>query len=128
MLYVSSDISNYLKFRSQIEGDFIDLSKIPSSELANECDSIVDHHSKCSVFLGYLESGWMLEPSHQTRIRKLIRKFDVYLVSYFPESLPFSWKNEIDVFYTVNQYGNSNSVNNGSSLQDESNSKHNNSC
>lgn len=101
----------------------IDLSKVPSVDLANECDSITNHHGNCSVFLGYLEPGWMIEPAHQTRIRKLIRKFDVGIVLHYPESLPYSWKNEIDTFYTtvpLNQNGNSNSIHDGSSLQDQS--------
>jgi hypothetical protein len=64
----------------------------------------------------------MLELTHQTRIRKLFRKFPVALVSNFVESIPFSWKNEIDTFYThlpVNKNGNTDSLNNGSSVQDE---------
>jgi len=94
----------------------IDLSKVPSENLANECDSITNHHTDCSVFMGYLEPGWMIEPTHQTRIRKLIRKFDVGLVCYFPESLPFSWKTDIHTFYTVNPNGGSDSINNGGSV------------
>ena len=112
-------------FRDQFQRDhltLINLSKVPSADLANECDSITNHHTDCAVFLGYLEPGWMIEPSHQTRIRKLIRKFPVGIVLHFPESLPYSWKNEIDTFYiddTVNQNGNSNSIDNGSPLQDK---------
>lgn len=120
MLWVS-DIRGYAKLRDEFKAkeSFIDLSRIPSTQLVNECESVVDHHSKAAVFLGYLEPGWMLEPSHQTRIRKLIRKFDVAFVCAFTESIPHSWKNEIDTFYTqapVNQNGNSNSVNDGSPI------------
>ena len=71
------------------------------------------------VFLGYLEPGWMLDPKHDARIRRFIRKFDVYMVSMFPESLSFSWKNEIHTFYTdrpLNQNGNSSSLNDGGSV------------
>ena len=126
MLYVCSSLKKYYEFSElfhKTHDKIINLSKLPSSELANECDSIVSHHKECSVFLGYLESGWMIEPSHQTRIRKLIRKFDVAMVCYYPESIPFSWKNEIHTFYTdqaLNRNGNSNSLNNGGSIQDQS--------
>jgi hypothetical protein len=79
---------------------FIDLSTRPSDTLADEADSIVDHHSNCAVFLGYIEPGWMLDPTHQTRMRRLIRKFPVALVCEFVESLPHSWKTDIHTFYT----------------------------
>jgi len=127
MLWLCSAVTKYAKFREQFQEAHpttIDLSKIPSASLADECDSVTNHHTKCAVFLGYLEPGWMIEPSHQTRIRRLIRKFDVGLVSHFPESIPHSWKNEIDIFYTdrpLNQNGNSSSVHDGSSIQDQSN-------
>lgn len=123
MLYVCSSIKKYHEFRDSFTKTH-DLSKVPSTQLANECEAIVSHHFKGSVFLGYLEAGWMLSLPDQTRMRKLIRKFDVYMVCYFPESIPYSWKNEINTFYTercLNQNGNSNSINDGSSLQDESN-------
>lgn len=101
MLWVCSNIQKYTEFRELFKKDpFIDLSRIPSAQLVNECESITDHHAKAVVFLGYIEPGWMLEPTHQTRIRKLIRKFDVGFVCAFPESIPHSWKNEIDTFYT----------------------------
>ncbi len=78
----------------------IDLSRTPSTELADTADALLQHHAPCSVFLGYLEPGWMLETKHQIRLRKLIRTFDVHLICFFLESLPFSWKNEIDTIYT----------------------------
>lgn len=127
MLYVCSNLKKYSDFKKSFlenHDTVIDLSRVPSTQLVNECDSITDHHGNCSVFLGYLEPGWMLEAAHQTRIRKLIRKFDVGMVTFFPESIPFSWKNEIHTYYpnsTVNQNGNSNSIDNGCSIQDQSN-------
>lgn len=127
MLFVSSNIQKYHEFRELFRKthdgiQFLDLSRISSSRLVDEINSIVDHHVSCCIFLGYLEPGWMLESTHQTRIRKLFRKFPVAFVSNFVESIPFSWKNEIDTFYTdspVNTNGNTNSLNNGSSLQDQ---------
>ena len=77
----------------------IDMSKIPTESLADECDSIVQHHKACSLFFGYLEPGWMLDPKHEARIRQAIRKFDVYMVCFHLESVPFSWKNEIHTVY-----------------------------
>jgi len=127
MLFVSSNIQKYNEFREIFRKNndgiqFLDLSKIQLSHLADEVYSIVSHHINCCVFLGYLEPGWMLELTHQTRIRKLFRKFSVAFISNFVESIPFSWKNEIDTFYTdisVNKNGNTNSLNNGSSVQNE---------
>ena len=123
MLCVCSNLEAYKIFRetfqSQNNTQFLDLSKVPSSQLADECESILNHHKCCCVFLGYLEPGWMLESTHQNRIRKLFRKFPVAVVTNFTDSLPFSWKNEIDTFYTarnLNKDGCTNSVNNGSSL------------
>jgi hypothetical protein len=105
MLWVNSNLLSYQTFRDQFREshntvEFIDLSRVPSSNLVLEAESILQHHTKCCVFLGYLEPGWMLEPSHQTRIRKLFRKFSVGFVTQFVESIPFSWKNEIHTFYT----------------------------
>lgn len=123
MLFVCSSIDSYKffveDFRKMFDAQFLDLSKVPSFQLADEAESILNHHKSCCVFLGYLEPGWMLEPTHQTRIRKLFRKFPVAVVTHFTDSLPFSWKNEIDTFYTekhLNKNGSANSINDGSPL------------
>jgi hypothetical protein len=125
MLFITTNLSNFKEFRDNFKKThenltFLDLSKLPSKQLAEEGNSIVSHHKNACVFLGYLEPGWMLEPVHQTQLRKLFRKFPVAMLTHFVESLPFSWKNEINTIYigsSVN--GNSNSLNNGSSLQDQ---------
>jgi hypothetical protein len=83
----------------------IDLSTLSSELLADECDRIIDHHTNKTIFLGYLEPGWMLDPKHEARIRRMIRKFDVHMVCMFPESLSFSWKNEINTLYTERPNG-----------------------
>lgn len=127
MLYVCTDITKFQEFhelfRKTHEGiHFIDLSKVSPMLLADECDSIVNHHKECVVFLGYLEPGWMLELSHQTRIRKLFRKFPVGLILEFPESLPYSWKNEIDIVYTfksLTKNGEANPINYGCPVHDK---------
>jgi hypothetical protein len=122
MLYISNDLSKFHDFCEEFQkthenNEFIDLSKTSLTDLADQCESVVNHHKKCIVFLGYLEPGWMLDASSQTRIRKLIRKFPVAMVCYFLESLPFSWKNEIDILYLNNlKHGSTSVVDNGSSL------------
>ena len=118
MLYVCSSIQHYSKFKNTFSKT-LDLSRVPLDKLADECIAVLNHHTACSVFLGYLEPGWMISSADKTRIRKLIRKVDVALVCHFPESLPYSWKTEIHTFYTVNPNGNANSVDNGGSVQDQ---------
>jgi hypothetical protein len=128
MLYVCTDITKFQSFLEIFQKRnesmrFVDLSKITSDLLATESDAIVQHHKDCCIFLGYLEPGWMLEPTHQTRLRKLFRKFPVGLVTNYTESLPYSWKNEIDIIYTykdLKNHGESNSVHDGSSVYNES--------
>ena len=129
MLYISCNLKQYSQFKEHFKSEHsdlqcLDLSRVPSWKLVDECESILIHHVKCCIFLGYLEPGFMLEPTHQTRIRRLFRKFPVAMVTNFVESLPFSWKNEIHTFYTevpLNKNGKANSVNNGSSIQEQSN-------
>jgi hypothetical protein len=122
MLWVCDDIKKFNEFREIFQKTheslhFLDLSKISSSELSNEGEAIVSHHTSCIIFLGHLEPGWMLESSHQTRLRKLIRKFPVAMVTKYVDSIPFSWKNEIDKFYTSKvANGSTNTFNNGSAL------------
>jgi hypothetical protein len=125
MLFITTNINKFKDFRDNFKKShenltYLDLSKLPSKQLAEETQSIVDHHKTACIFLGYLEPGWMLEPVHQTQLRKLFRKFPVAMITHFVESLPFSWKNEIDTIYIcppVN--GTSNLINNGCSLQDK---------
>ena len=124
MLWVSTDILKLAlfreKFQSSFSSTFLDLSKVPSCDLAAESSSIVDHHSDCCVFLGYLEPGFMLDNPSQTILRKLFRKFPVAIVCNYIESLPFSWKNEIEFLFTPQlPNGPSYSIDDGSSLQYE---------
>ena len=125
MLFVYFFLKDFTEIRKHID---IDLSTLSSELLADECDRIIDHHSDKKIFLGYLEPGWMLDPKHDARIRRLIRKFDVYLVSLFPESLSFSWKNEIKLVYLdCKKDGCSKAVHDGESLQSECKTEHSNS-
>lgn len=124
MLYVCTVINRFSDFKTLFQEEnsnitFLDLSKVKSIDLAEECKSIVSHHNMCAVFLGYLEPGWMLEPAHQTIIRSLIRKFPTGMVCNFIESISHSWKNEIEIVYTedsLNKNGNSSTLNNGCSV------------
>jgi hypothetical protein len=105
MLVVCTDIKQFHTFAEKFKQMYeskkvLDLSKVACSNLAAESLSIVNHHSDVVVFLGYLEPGWMLEVAHQVQLRKLIRKFPVGMVSKFVDSIPFSWKNEIDTLYS----------------------------
>lgn len=128
MIYLCDDVTKYKDFFTLFQSlhkdfELIDLSKLPSSSLATEATSIVEHHKSCCVFLGYVEPGWMLDGSSQVQLRKLFRKFPVGIVTQFSESLPFSWKNEIDTLYTfqsAHTNGESHSVDNGCSIQDKS--------
>jgi hypothetical protein len=97
----------------------IDLSKCSSADLADECENIIQHHKTCILFLGFLDVGWMLDPKHEARIRRVIRKFETHLVSIHLESIPRSWKNEIEIVYFKNEKdGCSQIINDGSALLD----------
>jgi hypothetical protein len=105
MLFVSTNLKSFDEFRQNFfdvnaTKTCLDLSKVSSSQLASEATSIVNHQTLCAVFLGYLEPGFMLDGPSQTIMRKLFRKFDVAMVCGFVESLPHSWKNEINTLYT----------------------------
>lgn len=77
----------------------IDISHVPSSEIITQCEAIYQHHNDTSIFLGFVEPGWMLSPAAQTRMRPIFRKFKVGFICIHPESIPFSWKNEIDTVF-----------------------------
>jgi hypothetical protein len=124
MLWVSTEILDFGKFREAFKesyptSEFVDLSRVPSFELMENCESILKHHKSPCVFLGFVEPGWMLDPAHQTRIRSLIRTRPVAFVCHHSESIPFSWKNEIEFLYVSKpnqENGDPQSVYNGSAL------------
>jgi len=63
----------------------------------------------------------MLDPKYEARIRNTIRKFDVYMITFHLDSVPHSWKNEIDTLYVERvENGGSEIVNNGCTIQPES--------
>lgn len=105
MLFICSNIAKFNEFKKTFQithqtKKWVDLSRVPTNEIAEQCDAILVHHMNSAIFLGYLEPGWMLEPIHQTWLRDLFRKFPVGFVCEFKESIPFSWKNGIDTLYT----------------------------
>ena len=128
MLFASTNLSTFNEFKEMFKDlyndkTFLDLSKVPLDELANESMAIVNHHSNCAIFLGHLEPGFMLDSISQVILRKLIRKFPTGIICKFTESLPFSWKNEIDTLYIqkpLNSNGSTSFINDGSSLQNKS--------
>lgn len=106
--------------------NFIDLSKVSSEELVKQSKTIIGHYSSCTIFLGFLEPGFMLDSYNQVLLRPLFRKFTVGIVCIFPESLPFSWKNEIEYFYYNKSLNiddrTTKIIDDGGSVQHESNS------
>lgn len=128
MIYLCDSIQQYKWFAEHFRSlyknfECIDLSKIHSNSLAKEAMLVTEHHKQCCVFLGHIEPGWMLDAASQVQLRELFRKFPVGLVTEFSESIPFSWKNEIDTIYTfksLQKNGESVSIDNGSSVQDKS--------
>jgi hypothetical protein len=95
MLYVYT----YFKDFNELRENSIDLSTVSSCDLAERCEVLLQHSNDKNVFLGYLEPGWMLDSKHEARIREIIRKFHTTIVCFHLKSLPFSWKNEIDIVY-----------------------------
>jgi hypothetical protein len=96
MLEVCSNLDKIHEFGKRFS---IHISQVPSSELIEHCEAIIQHHADTSVFLGFLEPGWMLSAEAQTRMRALFRKFRVGFVCVHTESIPFSWKNEIETLF-----------------------------
>ncbi len=93
----------------------IDLSTIALNDLAQMVDDITQHQKDVGIWFGYLD-GWMLHPKEEVILRKALRKFDCYVVSFFPLSFPQSWKNEIKAIYTERPHGDPDSNNNGSAV------------
>jgi len=130
MLWVLTNLDKISEFRELFKTShethrFLDLSKVPTSDLAAESESVVSHHTNCSIFLGYLEPGWMLTFPDQTKMRKLFRKFPVAIISFFPESLPYSWKTDVETIYTDKPNGLTNAIDDGSVVHDKPKDGHN---
>lgn len=81
----------------------LDWSDSTPAELVTQSETAVQHHDKMAVFLGYLD-GWMLSGTDEIRIRPLLRKFSVAVVTRYPMALPLAWKNETEILYTDLQH------------------------
>ena len=97
MLWIYTSVSNALAdFRSQHPGlDILDWSDSTPAELVAQAETVLQHHTKIGVYLGYLD-GWMLSVTEEIRLRPLIRKFPVCTVSRWPCAFSLSWKNELE--------------------------------
>ena len=91
-------------FKQERPPEALDLSSTPLNELVDAATAIFNHHKTGTVWFGYLD-GWMLHPHEEVLLRKVIRKFDCFLISAFPLSLSQSWKNEISTIYTAGVNG-----------------------
>jgi len=96
MLEVSTNLEKIDEFAKRFA---INISQVSSSEIITQCEAIFQHHSDTSIFLGFLEPGWMLSAEDQTRMRVIFRKFKVGFLCVHKESIPFSWKNGIETLY-----------------------------
>jgi hypothetical protein len=92
------------------------LSVIPLDELADHAADILAHQRNARLWFGYLE-GWMVTPQEEVRLRKVLRAFPCALICAFPCALSQAWKNEIDTIYTTEPHGDSDTDNNGGSVQ-----------
>lgn len=94
-------------------------------ELITQAETVLAHHSECAVFLGYLE-GWMLSIPQEIRLRPLLRKFPVCMISRWPMSLPLAWKNELELLHVnpSQHYGVAPPHNDGGSREDSVHDEH----
>lgn len=88
--------------------DFIDLSNVPTNKLADKMDTIYDHYTSGNIYIGFLEPILMLTPQEEVRMRKVFRKFEVFVIVGNPFILPFSWKNGIRKLVMSSLYQNVN--------------------
>jgi hypothetical protein len=103
--------------------DTLNWSDCTIAEIVAQSETVVEHHSNVSVFLGYLD-GWMLSLTDEIRLRPIIRKFAVCLVSRYPVSLSLAWKNECALLYIQTLNGLPNSDHNGSTCKDTVHAEH----
>jgi len=85
-------------YRTPRPPETIDMSGEPLETLGDAACSIFSHHKTAVIWLGYLE-GWMLTPTEEVRLRKVIRKFECHVISCQPLSFSQAWKNEMSDVY-----------------------------
>lgn len=105
MLHVYTEITHAkMHFGSSVPDRLIlDWGDSTPAELATLAETAVQHHETAAVYFGYLDP-WMLSPTEEIRIRPLLRKFPVALVTRHPLALPLAWKNELAAVYIGNPY------------------------
>ena len=60
-----------------------DMSGIQLDEIADTLTAIRSHQKTAKIWLGYLD-GWMLTPTEEVILRKVIRSFECIVVSKNP--------------------------------------------
>lgn len=102
IVYASLDLPKAVQMIRETEKDFIDLSKLPSDQLADQVETIRTHQTEPkTVFLGYVDPLYMLSPYHETILRRGIAECRIILVCSDPTALSFCWKNGIAELHCV---------------------------
>ena len=101
----------------------LDLSLTPLDELTDTALAFADHQTSGTVWFGYLE-GWMLTPRDEALLRRVLRKFDCFLVTCEPLSLSHAWQNEIRTIYTAPPNGPSDTHHDGRAVHTGSSTEH----
>ncbi len=104
-------------YKAEKPTNALDLSGLTLDELVSAALDFHDHQRTGSIWLGYLE-GWMLTAHEEVLLRKVLRKFECFVVTHFPLSFSQSWKNEIKTIYTENPNGAANPHDNGRPVYD----------
>ena len=73
----------------------MDWSDSTPAELVSQAETVLQHHKKIGVYLGYLD-GWMLSLTEEIRLRPLIRAFPVCMVTRWPCAVSLAWKYELE--------------------------------
>lgn len=124
MLWIYTSVRDALSEfkRNQLGLEILDWSDCTPAELVSQAETVLQHHTKIGVYLGYLD-GWMLSITEEIRMRPLIRKFPVCVVSRWPCAFSLSWKNELEYLGVNETNGYSDSNHDGrtgkDTLQDE---------
>ncbi len=117
---VPGALSDFTKQHPGLE--ILDWSDCTIPELVTQSETVLQHHKEIGIYLGYLD-GWMLSLTEEIRMRPLIRKFPVCVVSRWPCAHSVAWKNELE-YLGVNEPNGHSSINNHGSagkdaVQDE---------
>lgn len=125
MLWIYTSIPGALAdFINQHPGlEILDWSDSTPGEMVSQSETVLQHHKEIGIFLGYLD-GWMLSLTDEIRMRPLIRKFPVCVVSRWPCAFSVAWKNELEYLGVNEPNGLSNSNNDGSSGKDAVQDEH----